>query len=72
MRIMALAITSALVVCAAMPASAKSRMSQKMVDSFEVCEAKAAAQGLVHGQAGHRDFVAECMGARPTNIGTSR
>jgi hypothetical protein len=71
MRIATIAVSSIFIACLAIvPASAakkKSHVSQKMVDSFEACEQKALAQGLVHGQSGHTDFVAECMGRRPTN-----
>jgi hypothetical protein len=67
MRITTLAITGMLAVCVAFPATAakKRTTSAKMVQSFEACEEKANAQGLIHGQGGHTEFVNECMGGKP-------
>jgi hypothetical protein len=67
MRIITLAITGMLAVGVAFPATAakKHSMAMSTVMSFEACEQKAIAMGLIHGQTGHREFVAECMGAKP-------
>ncbi len=56
-----------LVLCVVFPAAAakKRSVSAATVESFEACEKKAIDQGLVHGQAGHTEFVKECMGAKP-------
>jgi hypothetical protein len=35
--------------------------------SFEECEGRALALGMPHGQAGHVEYVRECMGGRPRN-----
>jgi hypothetical protein len=66
MRIATLVLTGMAAACIAFPAvAAKKRVSAATVDAFEACEKKAADQGLVHGQAGHIEFVRECMGLKP-------
>ncbi len=67
MKVVLLAL---LVVGLAVPAMAakKKAMSETAFNAFEACEAKAVAQGLVHGQAGHTEFVKECMGVRPNAV----
>src|SRR5215467_2464414 len=74
MRIAMLAVTGVLVACAAFPAAAatKRAVSTAMVQSFEACEKKALDMGLVHGQAGHMEYVRECMGGRPSSPGSQR
>jgi hypothetical protein len=68
MRIATLAITAMLAVGLAFPAAAaakKRTVSQSTIDSFDACAKKAVDQGLVVGQAGFKESVAECMGRRP-------
>jgi hypothetical protein len=74
MRIATLAITAMLAVGFAFPAAAakKRTVSQATVASFEVCEQKAADMGLAHGQAGHTEYVRECMGRRPGSPSSER
>ncbi len=74
MRTITLVIAGMLAVSAAFPAMAakKQAASAATVNSFEQCESRALAQGLVHGQAGHHEFVSECMGAGPASGGSTR
>ncbi len=67
---MRVALLALLVVGLAVPATAakKRAMSEATFNAFEACEAKAAAQGLTHGQAGHTEFVKECMGVKPGSV----
>jgi hypothetical protein len=70
MRIWAIAIAGVLAVAVSVPASAakkKAAPSETMMKSFEECERKAVELGMPHGQAGHSEYVRECMGARPRN-----
>jgi hypothetical protein len=70
MRIWALAITAVAAIAISVPASAAKKKpvpSETMMQSFEACEAKAAELGMPHGQAGHQEYVRECMGKRPGN-----
>ena len=74
MRISTIAIVGALAIAVSGPALAqKSQTSQKrtaygaLVGTFEQCESQAVALGMPHGQAGHSEFVRECMGKRPGN-----
>ena len=62
MRIAMLAITGTLAMCVAFPAAAQTR---GYASAYRFCEARAVSMGLVHGQAGHIEFVKECMGAKP-------
>ncbi len=74
MRNATLAITGMLAVCVAFPAAAakKRAVSESTFSSFEACEKKALDMGLVHGQAGHTEFVRECMGMRPSSPSSER
>jgi hypothetical protein len=67
MRILALAVSGALLIAVGGPVSAakKKVVAAPKVETFEACESKALAQGLPHGQTGHNEFVRECMGERP-------
>ena len=67
---MRVALLALLVLGLAVPATAakKRTMSETTFNAFEACEQKAVAQGLVHGQAGHTEFVKECMGMRPNSV----
>ena len=71
MRVVMLAL---LAVCVAVPAAAakKRTVSEATFASFEACEEKAAAQGLVHGQSGHIEFVRQCMGMKPGSYSSPR
>jgi hypothetical protein len=68
MRILALAITGVLAIALSTSAfAAKKKKSAPVpsVDTWEACESKALALGMPHGQAGHNEYVRECMGQRP-------
>jgi hypothetical protein len=76
MRILALAITSALAVAVSIPADAQTTPKipaykakvytpKRSVAAYEVCETRAHALGMPHGQVGHAEYVRECMGERP-------
>jgi hypothetical protein len=69
MRILGLAITCVLAVAVNGPASAAKKKSAAAapIASYEACEDKALALGMPHGQAGHAEYVRECMGKRPGN-----
>ena len=70
MRIWALVVTGMLAVAISDPASAARRGQQPstaQMRSYEACESKASALGMPHGQAGHTEYVRECMGKRPRN-----
>ena len=67
MRIWTLAMVLAVAVSIPASAATKKRSVAPTVANFEACEQKAITQGLVHGQAGHNEFVRECMGQRPAN-----
>jgi hypothetical protein len=66
MRISTIAIVAALAVAVGGPALAqKSQKRASRVETFEQCESQAIALGMPHGQAGHAEYVRECMGGRP-------
>jgi hypothetical protein len=70
MRISTVAIVAALAIAVSGPALAQK--SQKRIyglvgGTFEQCESQAFALGMMHGQAGHAEYVRECMGRRPGN-----
>jgi len=69
MRMWTLVMAGVLAVVVSVSASAapKKKPVAMTVTNFEACEQKALDQGLVHGQAGHNEFVRECMGQRPGN-----
>jgi hypothetical protein len=69
MRVATFAITGLVAVCVAFPAAAAKKrvISEAHFNSFYDCEKKALEMGLVHGQGGHREFVRECMGMRPSS-----
>ena len=69
MRIGAFAMAGLLAFAVSIPASAapKKKPLAPTVNNFEACEQKALDLGLPHGQAGHAEYVRECMGQRPTN-----
>jgi hypothetical protein len=73
MRIATLAITAMLAVGVAFPAAAaKKRISEATFASFQACNKKAVDMGLVVGQAGHSEFVRECLGMKPTSPSSER
>ena len=67
MRMVALAIGGAVLIAVSAPVSAakKKPVAASRVDTYEACETKALGLGLPHGQAGHNEYVRECMGQRP-------
>jgi hypothetical protein len=68
MRVSTIAIIAALAVAISSPALArKSKKRIATVETYEQCESQAIAQGLRHGEAGHGEYVRECMGKRPGN-----
>ena len=69
MRIGAFTMACALAFAVSIPASAapKKKPLAPTVANFEACEQKALGLGLIHGQAGHNEYVRECMGQRPRN-----
>jgi hypothetical protein len=69
MRIWAFAMAGVLALAVSIPASAapKKKPVAPTVNNFEACEQKALGVGLPHGQAGHAEYVRECMGQRPGN-----
>jgi hypothetical protein len=67
MRVWTLVMTGALAVALCVPASAAKKKPAMTVANFEACEQKALGIGLPHGQAGHNEYVRECMGQRPGN-----
>jgi hypothetical protein len=76
MRIATPSITAMLAVGLAFPAAAAAKkstvVSEAHFQSFYVCEKKALDMGLVHGEDGHREFVRECMGMRPSSPASER
>jgi hypothetical protein len=68
MRVSTIAIVAALAVAVSGPALAqKSKKRAATLETYEQCESQALAQGLRHGEAGHTEYVRECMGKRPGN-----
>jgi len=69
MRIGAFVMAGLLALAVSTPASAatKKKPLAPTVNNFEACEKKALDLGLPHGQAGHQEYVRECMGQRPRN-----
>ena len=68
MRILALVTIGVLAIAASVPASAaKKKAAAPTVGNYEACETKALQLGMPHGQAGHGEYVRECMGQRPGN-----
>ena len=69
MCIRAFAMAAVLGLAVSIPASAatKKKPLAPTVNNFEACEKKALDLGLPHGQAGHQEYVRECMGQRPRN-----
>jgi hypothetical protein len=73
MRISTIAIIGAFAVAISGPALAATKSAKKTtaygapIESYEACESKASALGMPHGQAGHSEYVRECMGKRPGN-----
>jgi hypothetical protein len=67
MRLFAFAIGGALLIAVSTPVSAakKKPAAAPNVDTYEACESKALGLDLPHGQAGHNEYVRECMGQRP-------
>jgi len=63
----AMAGVLALAVSTSAFAASKKKPLAPTVNNFEACEQKALDMGLPHGQAGHAEFVRECMGQRPGN-----
>jgi hypothetical protein len=71
MRISTVAIVAALAIGVSGPTLAQKSHKTNAYGlaggTFEQCESKAFALGMVHGQAGRAEYVRECMGARPGN-----
>jgi hypothetical protein len=69
MRMGAIVMAGLLALSVSIPASAatKKKPLAPTVNNFETCEKKALDLGLPHGQAGHQEYVRECMGQRPRN-----
>jgi hypothetical protein len=67
MRSLAIAITGIVAVIISVPASGATKKSTSVstVALFEQCEQRALDMGLLHGQAGHTEYVRECMGKKP-------
>jgi hypothetical protein len=71
-RISTIAIVGALAIAVSGPALAAQKSQNRtsygaLVGTFEQCESQAIALGMPHGQAGHAEFVRECMGKRAGN-----
>jgi hypothetical protein len=69
-RISMIAIVGALAVAISVPAFAQKNGRTAYgaaTGTFEACESQASALGMPHGQAGHTEYVRECMGKRPRN-----
>jgi hypothetical protein len=71
MRISTVAIVAALAIAVSGPALAQVSQNRTaygpFVGTFAQCESQALGLGMPHGQAGHSEYVRECMGARPGN-----
>ncbi len=71
MRISTIAIVGALAIAVSGPALAQKSHKRTTYGTpfwaYEVCESKAHALGMPHGQAGHEEYVRECLGLRPGN-----
>jgi hypothetical protein len=71
MRISTVAIVAALAIAVSGPALAQKSQKRTaygpVASSFTQCESQAFALGMPHGQAGHAEYVRECLGARPGN-----
>ena len=70
MRISTIAIVGALAIAVSGSAFAAQKSQKRtaygaLVGTFEQCESQAIALGMPHGQAGHNEYVRECMGQRP-------
>ena len=65
MHIVTLAIAAILAVGFGVSASVAKRAVMPSVASFEKCEELAIERGVPHGQTGHSEFVAQCMGKQP-------
>ena len=79
MRIWTVAIVGALAVALSVPAAAQKTYTpdlpasapkrtytpNRSFEAYEVCETKAHALGMPHGQTGHNEYVRECLGYRP-------
>jgi hypothetical protein len=70
-RISTIAIVGALIIAISGPALAQKSHKRTaygaLIGTFEQCESQAVALGMPHGQAGHAEYVRECMGGRPGN-----
>jgi len=71
MKFSTVAIIAALAIAAGGPALAQKSQKRTaygpVVGTFEQCESQALSLGMPHGQAGHAEYVRECMGTRPGN-----
>lgn len=71
MRISTVAIVAALAMAVSGPALAQKGQKRTafggIAGTFAQCESKAFALSMPHGQAGHAEYVRECMGTRPGN-----
>jgi hypothetical protein len=70
LRVSAIAIVAALAVAVTGPALAKSkkRTSAATIEMNEQCESQAIAQGLTRGQAGHTEYVRQCIRKWPASL----
>jgi hypothetical protein len=71
MRISTVAMVAALAIAVSGPTLAQVSQNRTayglVAGTFPQCESHALALGMPHGQAGHSEYVRECMGARPGN-----
>jgi hypothetical protein len=71
MRISTVVIVAALAIAVSGPALAQKSQKRTaygtLVGTFEQCESQAIEMGMPHGQAGHAEYVRECMGRAPGN-----
>jgi hypothetical protein len=71
MRISTVAIVAVFAIAVSGPALAQKSQKRTaygpIVGMFGQCESRAFELGMVHGQAGHAEYVRECMGTRPGN-----
>jgi hypothetical protein len=71
LRFSAIAIVAALAVAVSGPALAqksKKRTSAATIEMNEQCESQAIAQGLTRGQAGHTEYVRQCVSKWPASL----
>jgi hypothetical protein len=71
MKTSTVAIIGALAIAVSGPALAQKSQKRTAfgaaLGTFEQCESQAITLGMPHGQAGHAEYVRECMGRTPGN-----